>query len=182
VSVTNDVQVLKKLSFKQGLRSAEVADLLGLTPFQVTARLKSMEKRELVKRDKKGNWLKVVSWKDAQAQQEQAAQAKAVRVAAWKAGLPPQGASDEGVPHLSSTVGWTGRYTPYAEDRWLIVFKSPDGVEYIRAHVSERADVIRDIEGLPSVRLVRYAKGHRMYRAVEDYHKMLERLLNEEAS
>lgn len=183
MSVTNDVQVLKKLSFKASLTSAEVAGLLGLTPFQVTARLKSMEKRALVKRDQAGKWLKLRKWHEVQAEQEQAHQQKALRKAAWVAGLPPQAVTDEGVPHIDNTRGWRARYTPYADDRWVLVFMDPStGTEYIRAHFAEKADLIRDFKDLPPARLVKFHKGNRFFRMVEEYHQMLEDMLKEEAS
>lgn len=183
MSVTNDVQVLKKLSFKVSLTSAEVASLLGLTPFQVTARLKSMEKRALVKRDKVGKWLKLRKWHEVQAEQEQEAVQKKARRAVWVAGLPPQAVVDDGVPHIEDTHGWRARYTPYADDRWVLVFMDPKtGTEYIRAHFAEKADLIRTFRDLPPVRLVKFHKGNRFFRMVEEYHQMLEDMLKEEAS
>jgi len=184
MSVTDDVAVLKKMKFKKPITSAKLAAALGLTVFQITARLASMEKRRLVKRTKdRSNWLKLRKWHEVQREQAEESKKKAIRVAAWKAGIPPQAATDEGVPRIEDTHGWTGRYMPYADDRYVFVFTDPHTTnQYIRAHFSEKADIIRDFRDLPSVRLVKFDKKNRLFRAVEEYHRMLEAMLDEEVA
>jgi hypothetical protein len=91
--------------------------------------------------------------------------------------------ADDGVPRIDNTHGWKGRYTPYADDRWVFVFLDPNtGTEYIQAHFAEKADLIRTYPDLPATRLVKFAKGNRFFRMVEEYHQMLADMLKEEAS
>lgn len=57
MTATTDIQVLKGWPKSQKpVSSAQVASALGLTVFQITARLKNMENRGYLSRDVKGNW------------------------------------------------------------------------------------------------------------------------------
>lgn len=57
MSVTTDLAVLQVMAKKGALASITIATLMGLTVFQITARLKGMQGRGFLARDKEGLWL-----------------------------------------------------------------------------------------------------------------------------
>lgn len=168
MSVTDDVSVLKKMDRKIPRSSKKIAALMGLeSVFQITARLKSMEQRGLIKRSSSGKWLKVKSWKAVQQEQEQALREKEERKRALLAGEGgPRRVSDRGVPKVN-TRGWEmmeipTRRVPVHTTDYLKVFTSPKtGKSYVYAEPTEKAKFIRRMpNGIADARLVELTPSH----------------------
>lgn len=140
--------------------SDTIAQALKLTVFQITARLKGMEGRELVVRED-GLWGLTEKGRNLAAligEPQPIAKPKVARPDGWKP-EPPTTPDDSKVKQIkgaSKEDGWTWRtqHDPAAR-RFFTVHMGPDGTEYVEAHVMERADLIvkHDVPGLPASRL-----------------------------
>lgn len=163
--VTTDRKVLELMvTFKNPHSSRFIAQKMQLTVFQITARLKAMEGRKLIKRDESGKWSVTL-----QGQQRLAA----MQDGTWKEPTPvaarvqrvEQFASDlmttvraeiaEGVPLYRALKGWKVRYIWSSHDSRFDIYRAPDGLEFRRVDLTERADLIVQYAtpGMPPIRL-----------------------------
>jgi len=162
MSVTTDWSVANALSAvkkSKPMSANEVAELMGLTPFQITARLKGMEGRKLVCRQD-GLWVLTDTGIALGKGTEPAAPPKVVRIR-----MPGQAAvplpDDKRVPHVASDASWSLYYIWHGTDpekiKRIDVFMDSEGVEYVKAHPMETADLIMTFhhktEGLTPYRL-----------------------------
>jgi hypothetical protein len=124
--VTSDLKVLQAIDTlnqaagqEQAYSSAEIAEAMGLTPFQVTARLKGMEGRELVARDE-GYWYVTERGTDYRKDPPPERQSLPLGERVYKTptgGLYSPGAAmvasmqdDEKVPRQAGCPGWKLKY------------------------------------------------------------------------
>jgi hypothetical protein len=158
--VTNDVQVLGIMQEKKARSSAKIANALGLTPFQITARLKSMEKRGLVARTESGKWYRLLTPE----------QAKAVQPAPKAGGTSSPRLTlvvkDDKVPRIRSCAGWARQFKFVGDTRMLIVADPADGQRYVQASPHEEAHLVFESDGLPPYRL-RRLETSTFYRRME---------------
>lgn len=163
---TNDLQVLGAMSAKNPRTSAHIAEKLGITPFQITARLASMEKRGLAQRvDKK--WLRIVSVDEAKAMAE-----KSKRSAESSRGtiiVDMQDAvarRDSNVPILPNARGWKLRTFWSTGDQRIQVFTTVEGEHFVYAEPSEPADTLVDYraQNIGLIRLRKFDTNSALYR------------------
>ena len=161
---TNDLQVLQVLSSKKAQTSARVAEKLGLTPFQITARLASMEKRGLTKRsDDKSGWLRLLSVEEAKnLQVDKTKTGRSLVVDTDAATLRRDSKTDS----VNNTRGWTFRYFWMSGDHRVIVFTTPNNQHYTYAEPSEPADLLVDFRErkIGMIRLRSFNKQSSVYR------------------
>lgn len=167
-AVTSDRGVLSVLvKSKKSLKSAEIAKAMGITVFQITARLKGMEKRLLVAREKaSGNWLATSAGKERLDDMESGRYQPpkvatpnfrrhmiAERDRAMEAVIAEEEKSGQ-VPVFYSMRGWKLRYEWHGSER-VDIFTAPDGMEFVIAQPGDRADIIRKYKqgGLSPTRL-----------------------------
>lgn len=146
MSVTSDWSVARSLSkSKKPLDAKGVADLLKLdSPFQITARLKGMEQRELVCRQE-GLWILTDKGRALGVGEEPAAPLKIVRIrVAGGSAIPLP--DDERVPRIKSDSNWSIYYIwhrlPNGDFSRIDVWMDSGGVEYVAAHPMETADAV----------------------------------------
>lgn len=140
--ITNDYDVCRALQKgKRNLAAAKAAKLTGLTPFQITARLKGMEGRNLVKRSE-GLW-QLTEDGAALARGPRPAPPPRVRAVPPAPGGPPAAGlpDDTGVLVLDSCRGWKLRYL-WGHSRRIELYATPEGEEFVEASAFENADAI----------------------------------------
>lgn len=160
---TSDLQVLQVMSAKKGMTSARIAEKLSLTPFQITARLASMEKRGLTKRAD-GLWVKLMTVEQAKGLQidKTKTDRRSLIVNADDATLR----RDTKAATVTHTRGWKHRYFWMSGDRRVIVFTTLDGKHYTYAEPSEPADLLVDFRErkIGVVRLHKFDSSSAIYR------------------
>lgn len=163
---TSDLAVLKVMSAKNPRSSARIAEKMGLTPFQITARLASMEKRGLVKRDDK-KWLRLVSVDEAAAMAEKSKRtSEASRGTIIVDAADATARRDAGVRTIRHAKGWTFRHFWSTGDQRILVFTSPKNNHYVYAEPSETADLLIDYRdrNIGLIRMKKFAPGSNAYR------------------
>lgn len=168
---TNDIQVLQVLSHKKGQTSARVAERLGLTPFQITARLKSMENRGLAKRTDGKDWIRLLTVEDAKKMQEQNKRTatesrRTIAVDTDEATLR----RDAKAPIIKHAKGWSYRYFWSSGNNRVLVFTTPNGKgHYTYAEPSEAADLLIDYrdKSIGMIRMKKFNKSSIVYRRLD---------------
>jgi hypothetical protein len=170
--VTTDKQVIAALlKQKKSLDATGVAKLFGLTPFQITARLKSLEKRTLLQRDKAGKWL-VVRGDRTDAFLKAPEEVRHVGTSRAKAFVGPDDSQVPRIKGAGKSRGWfyiwRGTHTlnangdPVDCDKGGDIFVGPDNRHWIMAKPDEPAHLIIEYEqrGIDPVRLVEFETTH----------------------
>lgn len=163
---TNDLQVLMVMSAKNPRSSARIAEKMGLTPFQITARLASMEKRGLVKRVEK-SWVRLVSVDQATAMAEKNKSSVEASRGTIIVNIEDATARrDVGVPILKHAKGWTFKSFWSGGDQRVQVFTTPKGNHFVYADPSESADLLIDYRdrNIGLIRMKKFATGSNVYR------------------
>jgi hypothetical protein len=146
---------------KTHFQSGAIAHHMKLSVFQVTARLKAMQGRNLLERDEHGNWSVTAEGQElANKSEPPPPPPPSVRGFGH---VPPLSnlPDDSKVPTISKmgkTQGWDWRSGWGPGEDHVEVYISPSGQEYVQAHPLEKAHLIRiypDIPGLSPMRLVK---------------------------
>lgn len=150
--VTTDWKVANTLLKTSKPRfSSEIAAKMGLTVFQITARLKGMELRRLMVRNDQGAWSLTEDGRTLGAGPEPPpVEHTPRRREGFGAVSLPQ---DDGVRRVHSTKGSRVRYL-WDHGNRVDIFTDRKGRQWVRCHPMETAALIREFKnGLPSVRL-----------------------------
>lgn len=163
---TNDLQVLGVMSAKNPRSSAKIANKLGLTPFQITARLASMEKRGLVRRVEK-MWLRIVSLDEANTMAEKSK--TTIESSRGTIIVSTQDATarrDAKAPVLKHAKGWRFKSFWSSGDNRIQIFTNPKGEHFVYAEPSEQADLLIDYRDrdLGLIRMKRFTETSVIYK------------------
>lgn len=165
--VEKDIRLLKVMKEAISIPSGAIAEKVGLEVFQITARLKSMEKRGLVQRNERGHWHRTPAGTEYHGAPP-AQPAANVRITTRTRGAPA--AYDRGVPIVRSCRDWRIDYLPTRDHHQVTVFTDTEGIEWIEAEISEQAHLIfkSRITGLGNTRLRRFIESP-LYGYAEDH-------------
>ena len=160
-AVTTDASVIEALG-RKAMTSAGLAAKMKLHVFQVTARLKSMERRGLAARNQKGEWLK---GGEADEFMKQPLEVRNPPAEKRKASPPPNGGKpdDSRVPVIHDMREWKLEYEwchhlKSGEER-IDVYFDANGTKWTRAHWEEKAELVfqtAKYRGISPLRLVHY--------------------------
>lgn len=169
--VTNDYDVLQKMGDRTRT-SAKIAERLGITVFQITARLKGMEKRGLAEHLPDGKWRASEKGLKMAAGPRPVEKSRSLGERVYRTptgGLYTPGGSaaepvdDSGAIHADHCRGWKIKYKWVGPGGMIRkdIFIDTEGNHWVHARPNQPAELVLMTErmaGLSPVRLVRRKK------------------------
>lgn len=170
----NQYRLLKAMQFKTGQTSQQLADELGLQVFQITAVLKSLEKKTRARCEVKRGarlWFKLVTAKEAKSRDEKAAADRSIARNLSATIQERQSQLDENVRRIDDTRGWKVVDHRVGELNFVRVYTDLEGKSYEQAEPLEPCDLIRTSTtvGLPDFRFRLLRKSSSTYAAIMRY-------------